>query len=79
MRWAVLNVAMLLRRYSGLQDKLAAAMAAGTSVGGCVKIIEQGLASDTEGIMAAGEAEEAASAFISSGTSSSTEATQQEA
>lgn len=83
-RWAVLNVAMLLRRYSSLQDKLAAAMAAGASVGGCVRLIESELAGDAEGILGPGEAEEAASAFVSSTSGGSTtggssaEASQQE-
>ena len=43
-RWAVLNVVSLLRRHSGLHDKLAAAMARGDSVGACVALIETELA-----------------------------------
>ena len=43
-RWAVLNVVSLLRRHSGLHDKLAAAMARGESVGACVALIETELA-----------------------------------
>lgn len=42
-RWAVLNVAAILRQHSGLHDKLAAAMAAGRTVGECVSLIEEGL------------------------------------
>jgi hypothetical protein len=43
-RWAVLNVVTLLRRHAGLQDKLAAAMGAGASVGACVALLERELA-----------------------------------
>lgn len=43
-RWAVLNVASLLRRHAALQDDLAAAMARGESVGRCVELIEGRLA-----------------------------------
>jgi hypothetical protein len=47
-RWAVLNVAALLRRHADVHDKLAAAMAAGASVGACVSLIERELAGRTE-------------------------------
>ncbi|EIE21662.1 hypothetical protein COCSUDRAFT_33740 [Coccomyxa subellipsoidea C-169] len=39
-RWAVLNVTALLRRYSRVQSQLAQAMAAGKSVGDCIALIE---------------------------------------
>ena len=42
-RWAVLNVVSLLRRHSGLHDKLAAAMAQKKSVGACIALIENEL------------------------------------
>ncbi|KAJ9520923.1 hypothetical protein QJQ45_014081 [Haematococcus lacustris] len=42
-RWAVLNVAMLLRRHSAIQDKLAAAMSRGDSVGSCLALVEEEL------------------------------------
>lgn len=44
-RWAVLNVVMLLRRHGGVHDALADAMVAGASVGTCIAVIEAGLAS----------------------------------
>ena len=39
-RWAVLNVVSLLRRYQKVQDKLANAMIAQASVAECIEIIE---------------------------------------
>ena len=42
-RWAVLNVAALLRRYTGLHDKLAEAMDQGKSVATCIGLIEEQL------------------------------------
>lgn len=42
-RWAVLNVAAILRRYSALQDKLADAMEKGTSTAACIGLIEDEL------------------------------------
>lgn len=42
-RWAVLNVAQLLRQHQALHDELAAAMAEGRSVGRCIALIEQRL------------------------------------
>ncbi|GFH32185.1 uncharacterized protein HaLaN_31364 [Haematococcus lacustris] len=42
-RWAVLNVAMLLRRHSAIHDKLAAAMSRGDSVGSCLALVEEEL------------------------------------
>ncbi|KAG0587433.1 hypothetical protein KC19_2G164200 [Ceratodon purpureus] len=42
-RWAVLNTVSILRRHSGLQAKLAAAMSAGKSVGDCILLIENEL------------------------------------
>lgn len=39
-RWAVLNVVSLLRRYEKVQDKLANAMIAQASVAECIEIIE---------------------------------------
>jgi hypothetical protein len=47
-RWAVLNVAALLRRHADVHDKLAAAMGSGVSVGACVALIERELAGRTE-------------------------------
>lgn len=40
-RWAVLNVTTLLRRYKQTHEKLAQAMAAGQSVASCIGIIEE--------------------------------------
>lgn len=40
----MLNVAALLRQHAGLQDRLAAAMGAGASVGSCIALIERELA-----------------------------------
>lgn len=40
-RWAVLNVAFLLRAREGLQDELAAAMQRGESVAACIQLIER--------------------------------------
>mmetsp|Transcript_18401 Transcript_18401/g.51580 ORF Transcript_18401/g.51580 Transcript_18401/m.51580 type:complete len:357 (-) Transcript_18401:378-1448(-) len=42
-RWAVLNVAAILRRYSALQDKLADAMDKGASTAACICLIEEEL------------------------------------
>ena len=39
-RWAVLNVVSLLRKYQKVQDKLADAMIAQASVAECIAIIE---------------------------------------
>ena len=47
-RWAVLNVATLLRRHAGVHDALAAAMARGESVGACVALLEGQLAGAEE-------------------------------
>jgi hypothetical protein len=47
-RWAVLNVAALLRRHADVHDQLAAAMASGASVGACVALIECELAGRAE-------------------------------
>ena len=44
-RWAVLNVVSMLRRYEKVQDALAAAMGRGASVGECIMVIEQGMGS----------------------------------
>ncbi|CAL8469356.1 g8897 [Coccomyxa elongata] len=46
-RWAVLNVTALLRRYSDVHSKLAQAMAAGKSVGDCIALIEGNADPDT--------------------------------
>ena len=43
-RWAVLNVASILRRHTALHDKLAEAMGKGASVGELVMLIETSLA-----------------------------------
>jgi hypothetical protein len=43
-RWAVLNIAAILRRHEKLHDKLADGMAAGKPVGELVMLIEQELA-----------------------------------
>jgi hypothetical protein len=43
-RWAVLNVAALLRQHTALHDELAAALRQGRSVGECVALIERRLA-----------------------------------
>eukprot|EP00246_Nothoceros_aenigmaticus_P004584 TRINITY_DN16173_c0_g1_i3.p1 TRINITY_DN16173_c0_g1~~TRINITY_DN16173_c0_g1_i3.p1 ORF type:complete len:315 (+),score=44.36 TRINITY_DN16173_c0_g1_i3:120-947(+) len=42
-RWAVLNTVTLVRRHKGTHGKLAIAMDAGKSVGGCIALIEQDL------------------------------------
>ena len=42
-RWAVLNVAQLLRRHQGLLDELAGAMTAGQPVGECIALLERRL------------------------------------
>ncbi|KAF8056002.1 hypothetical protein HT031_006523 [Scenedesmus sp. PABB004] len=47
-RWAVLNVAAMLRRHAGLHDALADAMAAGRSIGECVALIEGALAAQPD-------------------------------
>ena len=39
-RWAVLNVTSLLRRHSRTHEKLAHAMAEGSSVAACIGVIE---------------------------------------
>lgn len=44
-RWAVLNTVSILRRHQGLQAKLALAIAQGKSVGDCIFLIEEDLAS----------------------------------
>lgn len=86
-RWAVLNVAALLRRFAGLQDELAGAMAKGVSVGGCVEIIERRLAAaaagaggaggEAEGLLAPDEAAGSAS-FVSSSASATATGTAEE-
>eukprot|EP00878_Enallax_costatus_P008022 GHUV01008389.1.p1 GENE.GHUV01008389.1~~GHUV01008389.1.p1 ORF type:complete len:488 (+),score=99.59 GHUV01008389.1:33-1466(+) len=63
-RWAVLNVAALLRRHVSLHDRLAAAMDRGASVGECIQLIEQQLAKEPEAL--------APSSVVSSGSISST-------
>jgi len=69
---------MLLRRFSTLQDELAAAMAAGKSVGGCVQIIERHLEGNAGDLVSPDEVN-ASSMFISSSSGgSSTENSQQE-
>lgn len=47
-RWAVLNVTTLLRRYSDTHSKLARAMAAGQSVGSCIAVIEENTSIEAE-------------------------------
>ena len=42
-RWAVLNVVALLKRHSKTHEKLAAAMAQGSSVATCIGVIEDGV------------------------------------
>jgi hypothetical protein len=76
-RWAVLNVAMLLRRHGAIQDAVAAAMAAGGSVGACVEVIERGLAGNEADVLGPGEVGSSSASFISS--SSSADSSQQEA
>jgi hypothetical protein len=76
-RWAVLNVAMLLRRHAAVHDALAAAMGRGASVGACVGILERALEGNAEDILSAKEAASSA-AFVSPGASSA-EASAQEA
>ena len=49
-RWAVLNVAAILRRHGALQDKLAAAMDSGASVGSCIELLERELAKDIDSL-----------------------------
>lgn len=39
-RWAVLNVATMLKRYAGLQDRLATAMQQGRPMGELLELIE---------------------------------------
>lgn len=77
-RWAVLNVAMLLRRHAALHDAVAAAMSSGASVGACFLLIEKGLEGNAADILSADDAAEGAS-FVSSVPSSSAESSRQEA
>lgn len=70
MRWAVLNVAALLRRHADLHDKLAAAMAAGASVGSCVALIEKDLAGKAELLAAEAGSVSMESPLTSTATSS---------
>ncbi|KAI8475990.1 MAG: hypothetical protein J3K34DRAFT_4351 [Monoraphidium minutum] len=78
-RWAVLNVASILRRHAALHDALAAAMGSGESVGSCVALIEAALEGDAGAVLGAGEAEAGAAAFIgSSSAGTSAEASRQE-
>jgi hypothetical protein len=49
-RWAVLNVAAILRRHAALQDKLAAAMDSGASVGACIELLEGELTRDIDSL-----------------------------
>lgn len=49
-RWAVLNVTTLLRRYSNTHSLLARAMAAGESVGSCIAVIEENAPMDAEDV-----------------------------
>lgn len=81
MRWAVLNVAALLRRHAALQDALASLMASGASVGACVARIEshflQAGGGSDEDLLPPGE--QGGASFVSSQSASSAEATQQEA
>ena len=44
-RWTVLNVVSLLKRHSKTHEKLAQAMAQGSSVAACIGIIEDGVES----------------------------------
>ncbi|WIA23341.1 hypothetical protein OEZ85_000105 [Tetradesmus obliquus] len=69
-RWAVLNVAALLRRHADLHDKLAAAMAAGASVGSCVALIEKDLAGKAELLAAEAGSVSMESPLTSTATSS---------
>lgn len=39
-RWAVLNTVTLLREHETIQDQLADGLAAGLSVGECIRVIE---------------------------------------
>ncbi len=43
-RWAVLNVAAILKRHPALHEKLADAMDRGESTASCIALIEQQLA-----------------------------------
>jgi hypothetical protein len=64
---------MLLRRFSGLQDRLAAAMEAGTSVGGCVRLIERELEGNVADLISAEEVNTSAN-FVGSSSSAATTA-----
>ena len=45
-RWAVLNTISILRRHEGTVRKLSERMAAGASVGECIRLIEDSLGDD---------------------------------
>lgn len=47
-RWAVLNVAAILRRHEALHAKLADAMVRGESVAACIALIEEQLEDATD-------------------------------
>jgi hypothetical protein len=49
-RWAVLNVATILRKYEALQVRIAKAMEEGKSVGSIVKMIDEQVSDDLIGV-----------------------------
>ncbi len=51
MRWACLNVVTLLRRHAATQDKLAAAMSSGASVGACMALLESEMGGLPRGLL----------------------------
>jgi hypothetical protein len=71
-RWAVLNVAALLRRHADVHDKLAAAMDSGASVGACVALIEKEL-TGRAGLLAAEAGSVSMDSPVSTATASNSE------
>jgi hypothetical protein len=51
-RWAVLNVAAMLKKYSALQERLAAAMDRGAPIGELLRMIEEEVSKDAPAVPA---------------------------
>jgi hypothetical protein len=47
-RWAALNTVSMLRRHAGAHEKLAAAMDSAASIGACIALLEDELASSED-------------------------------
>jgi hypothetical protein len=45
-RWAVLNIVLILRRHEKARSQLAEAMSTGKSVGSCIEVIEECISTD---------------------------------